>query len=155
MSSDHDLRARVLDLAEEVVRALGDDLFVVEVAVRGQQGARVLEVFVDADAGVGLERLAEVSRELGFLLDAEDLVRGRYHLNVSSPGATRPLRLPRQYRQHVGRTLRVTTGTGPERATRTGTLAAVAEDALELDRDGERETIPFADVVEARVVLPW
>lgn len=154
LQTDHtDLRARVHALAEEVAAATA--LFVVDVEVRGQKGSRVLEVYVDSDEGVGLDQLADYSRDLGFLLETEDVVAGRYNLNVSSPGANRPLRLPRQYRQHVGRLLRVMTGEGEDRQTRTGTLTAVRDEGLELDVEGTPEFVAFEDVAEARVQLPW
>ena len=147
------LRARIRGLADEI--ATDRDAYVVDVEVRGQKGSRVIEVFVDSDGGVGTDDLAGLSRELAFLLDTEEIVKGRYYLNVSSPGADRPLVLPRQYAKHVGRTLAVTTGSGDEATIRTGTLAAVRDDAFDLDVGGEMHTIAFADVAEARVQLPW
>ena len=38
---------------------------------------------------------------------------------------------------------------------RTGTLAAVHDDAFELEVDGRTERIAYADVTDARVQLPW
>jgi ribosome maturation factor RimP len=146
-----DLRSRLKDLADEV--AADRDAFVVDMQVRGQKGSRVIEVFVDSDEGMGTDDLAKLSRELGFLLETEDLVKGKYNLDVSSPGADRPLVLPRQYAKHVGRTLAVQTG--DEEEARAGTLTAVRDDSFDLDVEGETETIAFADVTEARVVLPW
>ena len=148
-----DLSTRLHALAAEVAEDRG--AFVVDVQVRGQKGSRVIEVFVDSDGGLGTDDLAEISRDLGFLLETEDVVKGRYHLNVSSPGADRPLVLPRQYAKHVGRTLAVQTGSGDEAHARAGTLTAVRDDSFDLEHDGETETIAFADVTEARVQLPW
>jgi ribosome maturation factor RimP len=148
-----DLRTRIRALAEEV--ATDSDAYVVDVQVRGQKGSRIVEVFLDADEGVGSDDLARLSRSLAFLLETEEVVKGKYYLNVSSPGAERPLVMPRQYRKHVGRTLQVTTGSADAESVRTGTLAAVRDDAFDLDVDGETETIPFADVTDARIQLPW
>ena len=139
--------------AEEA--AEGTPLFVVDVTVRGQQGSRVIEVYADADSGATPDDLAALSRALGARLEAEDLIKGRYHLNVSSPGADRPLTLPRQFPKHVGRSLRVVVGEGEAQRTVDGTLTAADDDALTLDVDGGQEKIPFADVADARVRLPW
>lgn len=151
--------ARVRALAEEAVG--GTALYVVDVAVRGSEGNRVVEVYADADAGAGLNDLAELSRRLSFALDAEDVVPGRYRLDVSSPGADRPLVLPRQFRRHVGRALRVSygpvAGDPGEEVTATGTLAAAGPDALRLDVAGQDKPaeIPYAAIRDARIVLPW
>ena len=145
-----DLRARIRAFADEVAEDAG--FFVVDVQVRGQKGSRIIEVFVDGDDGIGTDDLAAVSRSLGFLLEVEEVVKGKYNLNVSSPGADRPLLLPRQYRKHTGRLLRVQTA---DQAERTGTLTTVYDDRFDLDLDGTTESIAFADVTEARVQLPW
>ena len=75
--------------------------------MKGHPGSRLVEVFVD---GGGIDEIAGLTRRINFLLDLEDPVAGRYRLDVSTPGADRPLVDVRQYPQHVGRTLRVTHG---------------------------------------------
>ena len=146
------LADRVRALAEEA--AADTDLFVVDVEVRGYEGSRVVSVFADAEAGAGADDLAALSRSLSFLLDTEDVVKGRYRLDVSTPGADRPLGDRRQYRQHVGRTLAVTYEAGEDQlVTAQGELVSTDADALTLD--GQPAPIPFDSIREARVQLPW
>ncbi|MCH8031035.1 MAG: ribosome maturation factor RimP [Bacteroidetes bacterium] len=149
------LTARVHALAEEAVA--GADLFVVDVEVRGRTGSRVVEVYVDSDAGAGLDEIAETSRRLSFLLDTEDVIKGKYNLHVSSPGASRALALPRQYPHHIGRDLRVTYASDSEETTIVGTLSAVGDDAITLTVKGEDNPteLPFSAIREALVELPW
>ncbi len=64
-------------------------------------------VFIDGDEGVSLEACTQISRILESVLDEEPSLGGLYVLEVSSPGVSRPLRFPRQYIKHVGRTLRI------------------------------------------------
>ena len=146
------LADRVRAFAEEA--AADTDLYVVGVEVRGFQGSRVVEVFVDSPDGAGSDDLARLSRSLGFTLDTEDLIKGRYRLDVSTPGADRPLEDRRQYPRHVGRELAVTYEAGEDQlVTVQGELTAVGDDTITLD--GESAPIPFDAVREARVVLPW
>ncbi len=152
------LAARVRAFADEATA--GTDLYVVEVSVRGRPGNRVVEVFLDADAGAALGAIAEASRRLSFLLDAEDLIPDAYTLNVSSPGADRPLVLPRQYAQHVGRMLRVRyqadAADAGEEVTLTGTLVAADGASVTVEtREKLAVEISHAALREARVVLPW
>ena len=148
------LADRVRALAEEAVAAT--DLFVVDVEVKGFEGSRVVSVYVDSPAGAGADDLATVSRTLGFALDTEDLVKGRYRLDVSTPGADRPLSDRRQYARHVGRELAVTferrADDGDQLVTAQGTLVSADDDGIVLDGQAP---IPYDHVREARVQLPW
>jgi len=92
---------RVWELSEPLARAAGLEL--VDVQYRPEGGRLILRLLLDrfADrpvevpaAGVTLDELARISRELGDVLDAHDAVPGRYHLECSSPGLNRPLVRP-------------------------------------------------------------
>ncbi len=141
---------RVRKIVETVVPM--DEVYIVEIVVRGRQGSRVVEVFLDSDEGVGLDQLASYSREVGFLLEAEEIVKGHYRLNVSSPGADRPIRMPRQMKKHVGRKLAVKSSEGDSVE---GVLKAADDDGITLKRGKEEVKLAFETIQEARVVLPW
>lgn len=146
------IRARV----EEVLQ--GTAFFLIDVVVRGRRGAHVVEIFVDGDRGPSLQDLEQLSREIGFLLDSEDVLPGSYTLNVSSPGVDRPLVHPRQYPKHVGRMLEVLLvakeGMPAERLR--GTLQQADAEAIELQLpDGSLRRLRYAEIQSARVCLPW
>jgi ribosome maturation factor RimP len=67
-------------------------------------GRRVLlRVVIDADGGISLDDIAEVSRELSAKLDASDVMgETPYTLEVTSPGTDRPLTQPRHWRRAAG-----------------------------------------------------
>lgn len=71
-------------------------------------GDFVIWLLVECESGpVTLDTCAVLSREIGFVLEAHDVISDRYRLNVSSAGLERPLSDIRQYRKNIGRTLRV------------------------------------------------
>lgn len=145
-------------LADQAVADAAPDAYVVDVEIRGHQGSRVVAVYVDTDAGIDLDATAAVSRALGAALDHTDLVKGRYRLDVSSPGADRPLTQPRQLRRHVGRELAVTYASDQDEVvTAVGTLTAADAEALTLEVPGAPApvAVPAARLVEATVQLPW
>ena len=128
-----------------------------DVSVRGWAGSQVVEVYADRDAepgtGADLDALAEVSRQLGFLLETEEVMPGKYRLDVSSPGLDRPLTDPRQYRRHVGREVRLALGAGE---TVEGTLTEATPEAVTVrPASGEAQTVPHADIQTAKILLPW
>src|SRR5215472_12377886 len=94
--------AELVRVLEPVVRAAGMDLESVRVSPAGRR--RLLKLVVDADGGVGLDAIAEVSREVSVRLDASGAMgEVPYTLEVSSPGVDRPLTEPRHWRRAQGR----------------------------------------------------
>lgn len=149
------LADRIRALTEEVLA--GTSYFVVDLQVRGHPGTRVVEIYVDGDDDLGHDDLATVSREIGFLLEVEDVVKGSYKLEVSSPGIKRPLQVPRQYRKNVGRTLRVRYRTdADDEEIVVGDLTDADDDGIELELpSGDVLQVPFDRLNEARIELPW
>ena len=78
---------RVWEVAEPLVTDEG--LEIVDIEHRRESRGWVLRLFVDREGGVSLDDLTRVSRQLGDLLDAHDLVPGAYTLELSSPGINR------------------------------------------------------------------
>lgn len=148
-----DLVSQIRSVAERLADEGG--LFVLDVQVRGHQGARMIEVFIDGVAGVDVGALASISRRLAAHLEEHDVVKGSYRLNVSSPGADRALTDRRQFVRNVGRELLITHNLNDKEQTLAGTLAAVEEDALVLDLNGTSERVAFDVLLDARVKLPW
>ena len=144
------------------VRTLVEDLladgpiYIVDLAVRGTRGSYAVDLFLESDDSLGVDTLAELSREVGFLLDTEEVMPGPYNLRVSSPGADRPLRLPRQYRKHVGRQLRVHYQVEPGRNTEVcGKLLRAHESGIDVKVNGQNAGIDFESILWAKVQLPW
>jgi ribosome maturation factor RimP len=143
---------RIRQLSEEVVRA--HEAFLVDLSLRGERQGRVLEVFVDTDAGITADGCAAISRDLSTWLDRENLMQGRYNLVVSSPGLDRPLKLFRQYRKNIGRNMKVRYHSEQEVRTVVGRLVEVCEDCIGLEeRDRERIVIRLDDIVESKVEI--
>lgn len=148
--------ARVKTLVEEVLA--GSPHFLVELEVRGAAGSQAVDVYIDSDDGIGVDTLAQISREVAFLFDAEEVIARRYRLNVSSPGLDRSLKLPRQYKKNVGRALRVhyqkPDGDGYTEVH--GDLVEADDEAIEVAvAGGERRRIRYLDILWAKVQLPW
>ncbi len=154
--SDDDLPAAVQALADPLAGELG--LEVLDLVVKGQRGSRMVRLTVDvadldAEVGVDIDEVAVLSRRLEDALDDADTIAGGYTLEVTSPGADRPLTRPRDFARNRGRPVRVElTGDAGEL---TGELTAVSETTLTLTTDdGDRE-LDLDDVARGHVVLPW
>lgn len=99
---------RVREIAGRVAGSLG--LEVVDLEFRGGGKARMLRIFIDKPEGVTHEDCANVSREVGTILDVEEAVPGpSYTLEVSSPGLDRKLTKAAHFERHIGSRLKLTT----------------------------------------------
>ncbi|HTM42096.1 MAG TPA: ribosome maturation factor RimP [Terriglobales bacterium] len=129
----------VRGIVERVAASRGLEL--VEVDFRGGGKARMLRVFVDKPGGVTHEDCANVSHEVGTILDVENAVPGgSYLLEVSSPGLDRQLVRPADYERFAGSLVKVTTRE-PVDGNRhfQGRLESFQEGRLTLDLDASRK----------------
>ena len=130
--------------------------FLVDVTVRPERGTKILQAYLDTDQGITIGECAEISRELGRALAQDGLLQGPYQLEVSSPGMDRPLRLLRQFRKNIGRKFKVTFRRPEGSTTTSGTLESVEESTLTFSAEsGEPIKVEFAQIIEAKELLPW
>ena len=144
------LRERLIGLIEPLLGRLGFEL--VELEYASGRGHALLRVFIDREAGVGLEDCTGVSREISALLDVEDPIPGAYTLEVSSPGFDRVLRTQAHFGRFVG--ARVFIELKEPRAGRrryTGKLLAVDAAGVALEVDRERVAVAFDEIGKARL----
>jgi ribosome maturation factor RimP len=95
-------------IAERVAASLGLEIFDLE--LRGGGKSRMLRIVIDKPAGVTHEDCANLSREVGTIVDVEDAVPGgSYVLEVSSPGLDRKLFRPADFERFQGSRVKLTT----------------------------------------------
>ncbi|MFF0255461.1 ribosome maturation factor RimP [Micromonospora zamorensis] len=162
-------RARLRAVIEPVVNDAGYDLEDLSVSRAGRR--HVVRVMVDADGGIDLDAVADVSRAVSTALDAAeeaggDIVAGEYQLEVSSPGVDRPLTLPRHWRRNVSRLVKVTVRgaaalpeqrgeqpTGDRQLT--GRVIAADDEGVQLETDDGRTTWAYAQLGPGRVQVEF
>lgn len=108
----------------------GGDLFLVDFVIKpGNQ----ISIFIDGDQRVTIEACRQLSR---FLEDNLDRETEDFDLTVSSAGADRPLKLPRQYKKNIGNSLEIVTKAGDKI---TGTVLNVNESGVEIQPPAEKK----------------
>jgi ribosome maturation factor RimP len=134
--------------------------FVVDITVSASNKIMVL---LDGDNGITIDRCVKVSRaiEQRFDRDEED-----FELEVASAGLSESLRLPRQYKKNVGRSLEVVKSDGQKLK---GLLLSANDSALALEVESmvkpegkkrkekvvEQFEIPYTQVKSAFVVISF
>ncbi len=155
------LTAAVLALLEAPLADAHFELVDVDCAAFGTVAAAV-RVFVEfaethpVGGRIDLDGVAAATKIVDGILDAdEDVIPGRYTLEVSSPGLERPLRTPAHFRRAIGSTITVKTvaGTPGERRTQ-GRLDDASIDSDEGIHIAGR-VIAYAEIDKARLVVSW
>jgi ribosome maturation factor RimP len=124
-----DIEARLADAEPEV-----------EVLLAEVVGGKLVRLFIDHPAGVSLDLCERVTGHL-------TSVRETYALEVSSPGADRPLSKPEHFRRFVGRRARVRTrGEHEGRRSFTGELLGATDDGVTVAAEGGVVSIAYADI---------
>ncbi|MEU1282434.1 ribosome maturation factor RimP [Streptomyces sp. NPDC005805] len=148
---------RLRGLLEPLVGAAGLDLEEIEVSRAGRR--RTLRIVVDSDEGVELDACAELSRAISQKLDETDAMgEDEYVLEVTSPGADRPLTEHRHYRRATGRLVRFQLHEDGEVVAR---ILAVDEDGIDAEVPGVKgrkptaRRIAFGDIAKARVEIEF
>jgi ribosome maturation factor RimP len=157
--------ADLVRVLEPVVRAAGMDLESVRVSPAGRR--RLLKLVVDADGGVGLDAIAEVSREVSARLDASGTMgEVPYTLEVSSPGVDRPLTEPRHWRRAQGRLVSAPLavagghdqgrkGASRRPPTMRGRILVAGETSVTLDIDGDQVELDYAELGPGKVQVEF
>lgn len=127
-----------------------------DLELKGTGVGQVVRVVVDADGGIDLDHLAELSHGISRLLDSEFDIEGAYSLEVSSPGLERPLRRPRHFQKSVGREVYVKARGTESTVVVRGSLHEAGEVSFTVDsEDGTSHRFDYGDVVKAKTVFHW
>lgn len=143
---------RLKAVVEPVVAAAGFDLEGVTVTRAGNRS--LLRLVIDGDSGVSLDDVANVSTAVSAVLDAtdsDDVPAGSYTLEVSSPGVSRPLTLPRHWRRNEGR-LVATAHVGEQL---TGRIVSVDDTTVLLDVAGVQREFPVDELSAGTVQIEF
>ncbi len=144
--------ARLTKVIEPVLAAMEIDLEAVKLSSAGRR--TVLRIVIDADGGISLDDIAEVSREVSAKLDAKDTMGEEpYTLEVTSPGVDRPLTQPRHWRRAAGR-LVIAPLTGGDDEIK-GRIIDADQDRVTLEVDGDRRSFGFGELGPGRVQVEF
>jgi len=102
--------------------------FLVEIKVKPTNNVKL---FLDGDQGVTIEKCISWNRALYKKIEEVQLFpNGDFSLEVSSPGVDEPLKLWRQYKKNLGRSVEVILKDGIKV---TGKMIDVSEDAITIE----------------------
>ena len=134
------------ELQDQIERKLHDLDPEVELIALERPAAETLRLYIDHPNGVDLALCERATNQLRDMLEA-------WSLEVSSPGADRPLTKPEHFRRFMGRRVRVRTRDAIEgQRSFTGTLTAADERQVRIDSGADQVEIPLSRIRRSNLV---
>ncbi|MGI2327189.1 ribosome maturation factor RimP [Planococcus sp. YIM B11945] len=129
--------SKITETVEQIAQPIVDELNLELVDVEFLKEGRnwFLRVYVDnPEAPIDIDQCALVSEKLSEVLDKEDPIEQNYFLEVSSPGAERPLKKDKDFKKALGRFIYIKTYEAIEGSKEfEGYLLAYNDDEVEIE----------------------
>jgi ribosome maturation factor RimP len=138
-------------IVRPVVESLGYELVGIEYLLQGKHG--LLRVYIDTEDGVTVDDCQRVSHQLSGVLDVEDVIRGQYQLEISSPGLDRPLFTEEHFARFAGHMakLRLAVPVDGQRKFK-GVLLGVEDGKIRVQVGDDELTFPLSAIDKANLV---
>ena len=146
----------IKELIEPTLKHMGYELYSLEQS--GQSG-RTLRISIDHADPIKIEDCEKVSRVAGPLIEHSNLIDGPYNLEVSSPGAERPLRGHADYERFNGKRVNIRYRSGDADTVVEGQLVTFDGAGIAVQALGVRGRAPvvlhiaWSDVVAGRLAV--
>jgi len=148
---------KVTKVVEEMVLPIltQEHLELVDIEFKKEGSNWFLRVFIDKEhGGIDLDDCSKVSEKLSAELDKRDPINKPYFLEVSSPGAERPLKNEKDIYKAVGKYVHITTFEPiEEQKVFEGKLLRFENQTIVLKEPKKVYEIPFKSVASARLAI--
>ncbi len=148
----------VEEMAAPILEELNLELVEVEYVKEGRNW--FLRVYIDKEDGVDIEECGIVSERLSEKLDEKDPISNNYFLEVSSPGAERPLKKDSDFTKAVGKNVHIKTYEPIDNEKEfEGILKDFTGDTVSIEikiKTRKKEiTIPYDKIAKARLAISF
>ena len=148
------IRDSIFSLFEPMLEDMGFEL--VEVEYLTMHGRWILRLYIDKEGGVTIDDCADVSRDLGDIIDVKEIIDHEYVLEVSSPGLNRPLRKEKDFIKVIGSMikLKMTRDLNGQKNF-TGNLKDLNNRTIYLETEGKLIELPFDDIEKSNLIFDF
>jgi ribosome maturation factor RimP len=142
-----ELREKILEVVEPLVEKEG--LVIYELfCYYGRKGYEIQLVLDKLDGRVSVDECVLISRSLKVIIESDELIKGDYILEISSPGAERRIRGISEFERFKGELVVVNTIDG---LSYQGTIKNTEGDTIHLEVKDEDISIDVSDITKARL----
>ena len=152
--------SQILAIEQKIMALIDPDPenFLVDVKIRPGNNVKV---FVDADRGISIDKLAQYNRSLYRQIEESGLFPNNdFSLEISSPGLDEPLRLSRQYLKNIGRYVEVLLKNGIKKE---GKLISATDKEIVIEEEkGNKKkkeiiqhSLSYDDIKTTKIQIKW
>ncbi|HIP12244.1 MAG TPA: ribosome maturation factor RimP [Arcobacter sp.] len=142
-----------MELEQQIKIAVeGCDVMLYDIINTKVNGDTIYRVNITAKDGVTLDKCQEVSKMISPILDINEPIRGKYRLEVSSPGIERKLLNIDHFKGSIGDKVKYKNFS---MEVFRGVLLSVEGEVLTFTNDEESFTINYDDVLSASTYYDW
>lgn len=145
------LQLQLKNIALETTERLG--FIFIDTVFRGNDRNIIFQILIDGEKGLSADDCAVVSRAVDDIIYKENLISSKYVIEVSSPGADRPLQDLRQYPKHINRKFEIKYKDNNETKNLKAKLIKVEGDLLTFETGKDEAILNFNDIDKAQVII--
>lgn len=149
-----DFENRIFNLIKDSVTYMGFDIVKLQMLNIGTR--KTLEILIERldQNHVSIADCTTVSRQISAILDVEDIISSKYHLEVSSVGVERPLITKEDFKRFMDYTIQVKLHSAVNNNKKfKAVIKKVLTDKVELQIDKELLELEFSNIKDAKLVL--
>ncbi|NDI33351.1 ribosome maturation factor RimP [Chengkuizengella sediminis] len=139
-------------MIQNFIEEEGYELVDIEYVKEGEN--RYLRIYVDKDGGIDIDDCGRISEYISQKLDESDPITEAYILEVSSPGAERPLKKAKDFENAVNKNVFITTYESIDGLKEfEGELISFQNEMIEIKQVKKTHQIPLNKVASARLAV--
>ena len=149
------LEKKISDIATPVIEDLGFALVHVQLTGDGKSQTVIVMAEDPETKRLGIDDCTAISKALSATMDVEDPIKGKYRLEVSSPGIDRPLTREEDFETYKGFEAKLETETPSVMGQRRyrGEIKGIKDGVITIKTDTDDAEIEFTNLVKAKLVL--
>ena len=151
--------SQILAIEQKIMALIDPDPenFLVEVKIRPGNN---IKIFVDADHGISIDKLAQYNRSLYRQIEESGLFPNNdFSMEISSPGLDEPLKLRRQYLKNIGRYVEIILKSGIKKEGKL--ISADKEIVIEEEKGNKKKkevilhSLSYDDIKTTKIKIKW
>ena len=147
----------MLEKIEKIAKeaCLQNDVELYDVEIKNTTKGKIILVSLTKINGVSITECRNVSRSISNVLDMEDIIPGKFFLEVSSPGLERELKLKKHYLSAINEKIKITFKVEDKIMTEIGILREVLPDLINVEIEDKVVSVFFRDIKKTKTYFDF